>query len=70
VEPGFRKQGIAALLLSRGEEWMTARGLPEAATYTDENNVKLINLYFKHGYQITDMRSQMVRLAKSLSLGR
>ena len=68
VEPDSRKKGLADSLLNRGEKWMLDQGLTEAQTYTSDSNTKLIELYFKHGYRITERAPEksMVLLAKSL----
>jgi ribosomal protein S18 acetylase RimI-like enzyme len=69
VDPESRKQGIADSLLLRGEKWMIERGMTAAETYTSDSNVKLIQLYRKHGYEITGTRpdKKMVILGKRLS---
>jgi GNAT superfamily N-acetyltransferase len=67
VEPESRRLAVATQLLLRGEAWMRAHGMTEAATYTAETNAKLIGLYHKHGYAIVETRSEMVRLAKVLA---
>ena len=67
VERASRRMGIANRLLLRGEEWMLQHGLTEAITYTSDSNVKLINLYRKHGYDIVAAESEMVKLAKTLA---
>jgi len=73
VEPESRKQSVAASLLVHGEKWMIGHELPEAVTWTSESNMKLIKLYFKHGYAIVARHTHgitgtpMVKLAKALS---
>lgn len=66
VQRPSRRMGIANGLVLRGEEWMLEHGLAEAVTYTSDSNVKLINLYRKHGYEIVAAKSEMVKLAKPL----
>jgi GNAT superfamily N-acetyltransferase len=73
VLPSARRRGVARLLLAAGEDWMRQQGLPRAATWTSETNVRLINLYRSHGYSQTarDVHevtaTWMVRLEKTLS---
>jgi GNAT superfamily N-acetyltransferase len=64
VDPDFRRSGIAARLLERGETWMRDHNMTEAVTYTDVDNVKLQNLYITHGYVMSEMSEQFVKLAK------
>ncbi|MCP4165730.1 MAG: GNAT family N-acetyltransferase [Chloroflexi bacterium] len=66
VEPTARRSGVASLLLKRGERWMVERGQHEAVTYTDEDNTRLQALYIKHGYTLSAMPNQFVKLAKVL----
>jgi GNAT superfamily N-acetyltransferase len=72
VHPDARRHGLADRLLARGEDWIREHGLDEAATWTSSTNTKLIRLYEKHGYAITDGGqngpSWMVRLTKSLAV--
>jgi len=72
VRPDARRHGLADRLLERGEQWIRERGLDEAATWTSSANVKLIRLYEKHGYAITDSgmngEHRMVRLTKALDV--
>ena len=67
VEPGFRRFGAATVLLKQGERWMREHKIPEAVTYTDEDNLKLQNLYLNEGYVMMPMPDQFVKLAKPLS---
>ena len=70
VDPAHRREGIADALLDRGETWIRAQGLDEAATWTSAANLKLIRLYGKHGFAVTETGekdgSGMVRLSKAL----
>ena len=70
VDPAQRRAGVADALLDRGEAWIRAQGLDEAATWTSAANVKLIRLYEKHGFAIDETGekdgSGMVRLSKPL----
>ena len=75
VEPHARRAGVADQLLVRGEAWMRAHALPEAATWTSAANDKLIRLYAKHGYAPSDSGPEeltgapMVRLSRALAPG-
>ena len=71
VDPAHRRSGIADLLLERGEAWICERGMLEAATWTSATNLRLVRLYEKHGYAVTeralhDSGTMMVRLTKAL----
>ena len=50
VLPAARRSGVASQLLASGEQWMQQQGLPSGATWTSQTNIKLINLYARHGY--------------------
>jgi GNAT superfamily N-acetyltransferase len=73
VDPPLRRLGLADRLLARGEDWLRAQGMSEAATWTSSTNGKLIALYGKHGYAIersgpnAQTGTTMVRLAKPLA---
>ena len=70
VDPSHRRAGIADRLLDRGEAWLLAQGMTELATWTSSTNLRLIRLYEKHGYAITESGpndgTTMVRLTKAL----
>jgi GNAT superfamily N-acetyltransferase len=71
VHPDRRRSSIADALLERGEAWIRAQGMSEAATWTSATNVRLIRLYEKHGFAVTETGASdgtpMVRLGKALS---
>ena len=67
VLPVARKSNVATRLIERGEQWMIGQDLKEAVTYTDGNNSKLQSLYLKHGYEMTSMPGDFVKLSKPLS---
>jgi GNAT superfamily N-acetyltransferase len=71
VDPSRRRSGVADALLARGEEWMRAQAMAEAATWTSAANVRLIRLYEKHGFAVTEQGARdgtpMVRLSKALA---
>lgn len=66
VIPAARRQGVAALLLARGEQWMRSQGTTRAVTYTDADNTPLQELYQSHGYKMIDMPKNFVALSKRL----
>lgn len=70
VDPAHRRAGLADRLLDCGEAWLLAQGMTELATWTSATNVRLIRLYEKHGYAITESGpndgTTMVRLTKTL----
>jgi GNAT superfamily N-acetyltransferase len=71
VTPERRREGIADALLARGEAWIRAQGMTEAATWTSATNTRLIRLYEKHGFAVTEKGpndgTMMVRLSKPLA---
>ena len=71
VDPSLRREGIADALLARGEAWIRAQGMTEAATWTSATNTPLIRLYEKHGFAVTETApndgTMMVRLSKPLT---
>ncbi len=66
VSPSARRLGVANKFLSIGEAWMSDKGLRVAATATSKINEKLMNLYFKRGYQVVFTNEEMLRLEKIL----
>lgn len=66
VESDFRKLRVASSLLACGEEWFREQRLVRAVTYTDTNNVRLIGLFQKHGYELTAMPNDFVALSRFL----
>lgn len=70
VAPEARRRGVATALLDRGEGWFRERGLPEAVTYTDRLNARLIRLFEGRGYRRREVANDMVRLARPLAEGR
>lgn len=66
VAPEARRRGVASLLLLTGEAWLIEHGMATAVTVTSAANVRLIRLYQKHGYAVTDRRGDMVKLGRAL----
>ncbi len=69
VVPDARRFGVADALLQRGEHWMREQGMRRATTNTSTENLPLIRLYKKHGYQVVleVPQDKMLRLAKQLT---
>ncbi len=69
-EPNVSTQAFGRLGVV-GEAWIRAQGMTEAVTWTSATNARLIRLYEKHGYAITERApskgTMMVRLAKVLA---
>jgi GNAT superfamily N-acetyltransferase len=72
VQPEFRRHGLSKRLLSEGEAWFRAHGLPSAATWTSSTNAKLIGLYQGAGYAVDQEHvhevtgTRMIRLHRRL----
>jgi len=66
VDPAFRRAGLASLLLATGENWMQQVGMTEAVSYTDADNLKLIELYRRHGYSVAIIDREWVRVHRQL----
>lgn len=50
VAPAWRRHGVAAALLERGQAWLLGQGLASLSTWTSAANTPLIELYARHGY--------------------
>ena len=70
VDPAARRRTVASDLLAHGEVWMRSHDLPTAATWTSAANKKLINLYHKHGYEITAHYTHDVTGTPMVKLGK
>ncbi len=70
IDPSRRRAVLAERLLDRGEAWLLAQG--DGAGHLDlvDQHSRLIRLYEKHGYAITESGpndgTMMVRLTKTL----
>ncbi len=70
VVPAYRKRGIANQLLLAGEQWFNIVDLNIFSTWTSARNHKLIGLYMKNGYKISESGlneitgTEMVKLTK------
>ncbi|MEW6282478.1 MAG: GNAT family N-acetyltransferase [Candidatus Eremiobacterota bacterium] len=67
VAPEFRRRGVALKLLRRGEDWMRGQSLQVAVTWTAEDNAKLIGLFLRAGYAVSDRQKGFVKLARCLA---
>ena len=54
ILPEYRQKNLASMLIETGEIWMQERGLKSFKTYTSMTNLKLIELFIKHAYSITE----------------
>ena len=76
VDPAARRRAVSDRLLIHAEQWMKRLGLDEAATWTSGTNLKLIRLYAKHGYVVTQNHTHettgtlMVKLTKVFAFER
>lgn len=66
VIPTQRRQGIATALMGAVEHWIQSKGRRRVIYHTATSNDKLIQLFQKHGYNITLTTGDMVRLVKYL----
>ncbi len=66
IEPKSRNVGLANTLLIHVESWFREMKMPKVIYNTAENHTKLIRLFERNGFQITDKQSEMVQLAKWL----
>ncbi|GMU54363.1 MAG: hypothetical protein AMXMBFR33_35090 [Candidatus Xenobia bacterium] len=69
VDPAFRRRSVARLLVGRGEDWLRGQGARLAATYTDEHNHGLQQLFVGLGYELQPRPDSFVRLFKRLQTG-
>lgn len=67
VAPEARRSGVAEQLVEQVEVWMREHGLERAATNTGQHNRKLIRLFEKRGYTISDRIEEMVQLSRELA---
>ena len=69
VVPAARRRGVATALADAIEAWLLARDVSSIRYYTDDANVKTIELFERRGYAITqrDADAKMVKLMKSFA---
>src|SRR3989344_8238144 len=51
VDPKYTNQGIGTLLFQKLEELVKVRGVKKMFTYTNKDDIKVINFYRKNGYE-------------------
>ncbi|WP_139492180.1 GNAT family N-acetyltransferase [Brevibacillus dissolubilis] len=56
VEPAFRGQRVAHLLMQAGEDWFASKGLSRGQVFVTANNPAAVKLYESFGYVIADYR--------------
>mgnify|MGYP006277917383 FL=1 len=67
VSPGHRRTGLAASLLGRAHDWMSARGCTTAVVNTETTNDAALALYQRFGYRAMPYGLQV--LERSLTTG-
>ena len=67
VDPEYRRNDVASLLIEKAEAWFLENNLNRFVTYTSKMNQKLIHLFEKHGYKVTDKfpEKNMIEISKS-----
>ncbi|MBC6110103.1 GNAT family N-acetyltransferase [Pedobacter fastidiosus] len=70
VHPDFRKQGIAAKILSELESWAAELGFSECVLETGKKQPEAIHLYQKVGYQITPNYGQYIGVENSVCMAK
>lgn len=66
VLPAWRRQGVAALILSELEEWARDRGAERCILETGGQQPDAIAFYLRHGYQRIPNFGPFVAIANSL----
>lgn len=66
VAPEYRGRGVGRKLADAGEKWMRERSLPEARTYTAEDNAPLHAMMESLGYEIYLRKNEMVAFRRYL----
>ncbi|MFC4211739.1 GNAT family N-acetyltransferase [Pedobacter lithocola] len=70
VHPDYRKQGIAAKVLSELETWAAELNYSECVLETGKKQPEAIALYQKAGYQIIDNYGQYVGVENSVCMSK
>ncbi|RZK92017.1 MAG: GNAT family N-acetyltransferase [Pedobacter sp.] len=70
VHPDYRKQGIAAKILSELEHWAEELGFGEYVLETGKKQPEAIALYQKVGYQITPNYGQYIGIDNSVCMAK
>lgn len=68
VHPDYRKQGIAAKVLSELERWAKLLGFSECVLETGKKQPEAIALYQKVGYRITENYGQYIGVDNSVCM--
>ncbi|TCD11737.1 N-acetyltransferase [Pedobacter frigidisoli] len=68
VHPDYRKQGIAAKILTELEQWAAELGFSECVLETGKKQPEAIALYQKVGYQITPNYGQYIGVENSVCM--
>jgi len=55
VEPGYRRQGLAARLIAEAERELRARGIQVFAALIEDENVASLSLFQREGYKTHDI---------------
>jgi GNAT superfamily N-acetyltransferase len=59
VDPGFRRQGIGALLLQRVIEWVRENGYGKVVLWVVDGNDSAERLYERHGFRRTGAEEEV-----------
>ncbi|PWS32754.1 GNAT family N-acetyltransferase [Pedobacter paludis] len=70
VHPDYRKQGIAAKILTELEQWATELGFGQAVLETGKKQPEAIALYQKVGYQIIPNYGQYIGVDNSVCMAK
>ena len=70
VHPDYRKQGIAAKLLSELENWAAELGFSQTVLETGKKQPEAIALYQKRGYYITPNYGQYIGVDNSVCMAK
>ncbi len=66
IHPELRGVGVASQLVRHVNDWVKSLNVSKIVYNTAKDHSKLIYLFEKHGYQITEREGEMVRLTKNL----
>lgn len=70
VHPDYRKQGIAAKILTELEQWAAELGFDQSVLETGKKQPEAIALYQKVGYQITPNYGQYIGVDNSVCMAK
>jgi GNAT superfamily N-acetyltransferase len=66
VDTSYRNQGTATTLILHVQSWLETMKMPKIIYNTAENHSKLICLFERHGFHITNRQNEMVQLIKQI----